>query len=1159
MSTNITSPNLFPITSGACVYYARARTRHAPDVVHALRTVGRSGESEVSPLNDCLHRVHRCRTSTSEQTQERQSRIMYIIPLNLEKKKKILSSPSVVLYNVTSILTYWGLPWEPNHLRSLEEKANENWRVEFACHATPPYIQVYKMAACNHSLRFLLRSLTVPEEEKKIQANVLLLWEEIAADDNHLLFASPAKSQPECTVVPRFFPGQPAKRAIFSAYTVVISLIIRYVFPTVMPLVFEKAPFRSFPAGLVGLYELGGHAGEEEGQPDGHCSEHFDGPAPSEVRTVTPPRRDAEGRRWFVSQRAQRLLRMSIAAWPASSATLSRTLPSSSRQYRSRLRLLNTSCPGVNPPNCQQLSLRLLVTEGAPPRLLHLLRLRLLKHLRSLRLPCGGIELAVGKERSPLLRGPLQRRHPTSWRSDPETGDLEMGEIVLRGTSTSAPPPPGEGRGPYFIVPKKNGGLRPILDLRVLNRSLIKMPFKMLTPKRIISCIRHQDWFAAIDLKYAYFYVSIFPQHRLFLRFAFKGQAYQYNPPLRTSPVSLRIYQTRGGCPCPALGVGHPNPQLSRRLADNSSLTRSVVRAQGSVASASQSFWASGQLGEEQALPCADHLFSRDGAGLGQHDGTSHGRACAVGAQLSEVVQTQHSGPSKDFSEAPGAYGSCSRAHAAQLASYETASALAPWPSSEMGMAPRHVPGRRHPGMSPPFQPVAGVPLGQVRRHVIVNTDASGTGWGARCNGQAASGFWTGPRLQWHINCLELLAVFLALRRFRRMLHGEHVLVRTDNIYINHQGGLRSHRMLQLACHLLLWSLMSLKSLRAIHIPGELNRATDALSCQLTLPGEWRMETPPPGGPADLEPIRGSSDRSVCLPGIRPLPVILFPDQGSPLHGHPGTQLAPGTHQVRLSPSEPPCTDLVQDPGGRGAGLAGCALLAHPDLVPRTHAPRNSPSLEDSPEEGPSFSGDGHHLAPAPPSVEPSRLASGRDAADLSGLPQAMIDTITQARAPSTRQAYVLRWGLLVDWCSSRREHPQRCSIRVVLSFLQEKLERRLSPSTLKVYVSAIVAYHDAVDGLPLGRHHLIVRFLRGARRLNPPRSHLIPSWDLSVVLMGLCRDPFELLESVELKFLSLKTSLLSRSCPSRGWGTCTLSLSGNRALSLVRLILTFA
>ncbi len=148
--------------------------------------------------------------------------------------------------------------------------------------------------------------------------------------------------------------------------------------------------------------------------------------------------------------------------------------------------------------------------------------------------------------------------------------------------------------------------------------------------------------------------------------------------------------------------------------------------------------------------------------------------------------------------------------------------------------------------------------------------------------------------------------------------------------------------------------------------------------------------------------------------------------------------------------------------------------------------------------------------------------------ADLSGLPPAVVETIIQARAPSTRQTYALKWSLLVNWCSSRREDPRRCTIGVVLSFLQERLERRLSPSTLKVYVAAIAAHHDAVDGRSLGKHDLIVSFLKGARRMNPTRPPLVPSWDLSIVLAGLQRGPFELLDSVELKFLSLKTALLT-------------------------------
>ncbi len=58
--------------------------------------------------------------------------------------------------------------------------------------------------------------------------------------------------------------------------------------------------------------------------------------------------------------------------------------------------------------------------------------------------------------------------------------------------------------------------------------------------------------------------------------------------------------------------------------------------------------------------------------------------------------------------------------------------------------------------------------------------------------------------------------------------------------YINRQGGLCFRRMLQLARHLLLWSQKHLRSLRAIHIPGLLNRAANELS-RAALPGEWRL------------------------------------------------------------------------------------------------------------------------------------------------------------------------------------------------------------------------------------------------------------------------------------------------------------------------------
>ncbi len=79
--------------------------------------------------------------------------------------------------------------------------------------------------------------------------------------------------------------------------------------------------------------------------------------------------------------------------------------------------------------------------------------------------------------------------------------------------------------------------------------------------------------------------------------------------------------------------------------------------------------------------------------------------ACSVNAEMPGVSPAQEGGSTETFSEAPGAYGILSRYHAARIASYETASALASRPSLEMGMAPRHIPDLTHPVL--PFAPSA--------------------------------------------------------------------------------------------------------------------------------------------------------------------------------------------------------------------------------------------------------------------------------------------------------------------------------------------------------------------------------------------------------------------------------------------------------------------
>ncbi|XP_041852953.1 uncharacterized protein LOC121647506 [Melanotaenia boesemani] len=88
----------------------------------------------------------------------------------------------------------------------------------------------------------------------------------------------------------------------------------------------------------------------------------------------------------------------------------------------------------------------------------------------------------------------------------------------------------------YFLIPKKRGSsLRPILDLRVLNKHLRKYTFRMLTHKVLCRSIRPNDWFVTIDLADAYFH--IYPAHRKFLRFAYQGAAYEF----QTIPFGLLL------------------------------------------------------------------------------------------------------------------------------------------------------------------------------------------------------------------------------------------------------------------------------------------------------------------------------------------------------------------------------------------------------------------------------------------------------------------------------------------------------------------------------------------------------------------------------------------------------------------------------------------
>ncbi len=490
------------------------------------------------------------------------------------------------------------------------------------------------------------------------------------------------------------------------------------------------------------------------------------------------------------------------------------------------------------------------------------------------------------------------------------------------------------------------------------------------------------------------------------------------SPPLRAIPVASCLHQGRGGSPCSFKGSRHSRSQLPRQLAHTGPVSSTVVRTQGHGAQPPQPVGASGQLGKEQTLPCAEDLSSRHGVGLGQPHSTSLSGACSVDAELPGVFPVQEGGSTETLSEAPGAYGIRSRCHVARIASYETASALASRPGPEMGMATRHVPGLSYPVLPSDLRPVVGSCFSSGRSSPSASIQACCCVNSCLCHG-------LGSHVQRACSCGALdrvpIAVACQLPRVASSMacsaplqsaatrqactgpYGQHC----DRCV--HQPPGRS-------------TLPSPVATRPPSPPLE-SEASEVASCRsypwraqscsrralTSARPSGRMATPPRASPADLETLRGRSGRPVCLPGHVPLPPVLLPVRGDPRHGRAGTQLASGPTQICVSPSEPSRTDPVQGQGGRGAGPLGGAVLAQSDLVPRTGAPRDSPSLANSSEEGSPFSERGHPLAPASRLVESPRMVPGRDAEVLGGLPLSVVNTITSARAPSTRHAYRLK------------------------------------------------------------------------------------------------------------------------------------------------------
>ncbi|KAL0155904.1 hypothetical protein M9458_050167, partial [Cirrhinus mrigala] len=225
--------------------------------------------------------------------------------------------------------------------------------------------------------------------------------------------------------------------------------------------------------------------------------------------------------------------------------------------------------------------------------------------------------------------------------------------------------------------------------------------------------------------------------------------------------------------------------------------------------------------------------------------------------------------------------------------------------------------------------PVLGVPC----RCITLATD----------DGRPAQGLW-------HINCLEMLAVFRALKYFLPDLRDRHVLVCTDNTavvyYINHQEGLPSRPVYKLAHQIL--------------IQGP--RPRDWMLHPEVVKQIWRVF-----GPAQVD-LFASRENAQSHPAPLGLDAIVQMWQRLRFSG----ESAPGRGQSSLG----------------SPVLARLSVVLGPDFSPQRL------SMGDSHQEGSPLTGGGHHPSPPPGAVEAVGVAPEGAQLLASGLSIEVVETI---------------------------------------------------------------------------------------------------------------------------------------------------------------------
>ena len=280
---------------------------------------------------------------------------------------------------------------------------------------------------------------------------------------------------------------------------------------------------------------------------------------------------------------------------------------------------------------------------------------------------------------------------------------------------------------------------------------------------------------------------------------------------------------------------------------------------------------------------------------------------------------------------------------------------------------------------------------------------------------------------------------------------------------------------------------------------------------------------------ADFLSLGGSSDRSFCILGQQTNRDFLHMDSTSSGTSFGCIDNFMGEHiRVCVSPNLSHSEDFAVYEAIPLSDYINSTAVAQETLVSRHSGVTDSASNQTSKSGGFVESTENPDLSPKSSNVESDCLASLDRNFQTEGFSKSARNLLTASWRKDTQRDYSKKFDKFNSWCTEKQINPYSATLNQVADFLAFLFESGLQYRTIYGYRSMLSAVLPPVQNCPVGQHPHISRLIKGVFHSRPPKTKLLPEWDLEIVLKALENKPFEPLNEASLKFVTLKTVFLT-------------------------------